>query len=230
MSKKNHTSNNKLRRIRIVYSIFAAITIIGIALYFLNFFTTELPIQPDQTITDNDIALMITDLHSGDNLYHQSHILKSQNDSLYLNAHISRFDVEIIGDSNLYGQYDRNRTAWIWVLQSLRSIFFFIAVLLTLWFLVTFYISLKKGNAFPSKHLTLVTIIGVLIIVMALCGDISTYLERQLALDILEHTEWVPEVHLVLHISQIVTGLVIAFLAELFRAGSEIQKDQELTI
>lgn len=230
MNKRKHRSNNKLRRIRIIYSIFAAITIVGLALYFFNIFTTELPIQANSAFAHSDVKLMITDLHSSDSLYNQSHILKSNADSLFLNAHVNRFDVEIYGNNDQYGLYDHNRTIWIWILQYAQGISFIIAVVLTLWFLVVFYVNLKKGNPFPSKHLTLVTIIGVLIIIMALCGDISTFLERLLALDILEHSEWVPEVRLELHVSQIVTGLVIAFLAELFRAGSEIQKDQELTI
>lgn len=228
MNQTSSKNKGKLRRIRIVYSIFAAITVVGLALYFLNFFVTEGPTPFEHH--HGKTNLVITDLPSGAPLYSHPHAVSTDDADISLTSHVSRFDVEIHADMAAYSQYDHGRTTWVMTLQIAKRLCFIAAIVLTLWFIVVFYINLKRGKAFPSKHISLVTIIGILIILMAICGDVSTFIERQLAFDIMEHTEWVPEVNLTLHISQIAIGLVIAFLAELFRAGGQIQEEQDLTI
>ena len=161
MSDKRSKVPEKLHRIRVVYSIFAAITIIGLVLYFANIFTTEQFHNSERVIKDGEIGIVITDLVSGDDLHNQKFELHSSVDSLQLTAHVHHFDVEVIGDAAAYNKVDHNRTLWAVVFQVMRSVCFLCIIVLTLWFIVSFYLNLKKGHAFPSKNFTLVTIIGI---------------------------------------------------------------------
>ena len=67
-------------------------------------------------------------------------------------------------------------------------------------------------------------------ILMSLGMDISTYIERTLAYDLLQQTQWVPAVKVSIHVTRILFGLTIIFMAEVFKIGREMQEEQELTI
>jgi hypothetical protein len=67
-------------------------------------------------------------------------------------------------------------------------------------------------------------------LVISLCHDLSTYLERTLARDLLAGTQWQPQAHYTVHFTLIFFGLTIVFLSQIFRIGRELQEENELTI
>ena len=96
--------------------------------------------------------------------------------------------------------------------------------------LISFYIYTRRGKVFPKKNITWLTWAGVLMIFMSLGMDIGTWLERSIAFDLLQHSQWVPSAKVSIHITRILFGLTIIFMAEIFKIGRDIQEEQELTI
>ena len=232
MTKIGSIKTNKLRRIRIIYGFVAGRLLLCMGLFFFDVIAAEDVDQLEHMASgqygDHDFAFAITDLHSSSDLYGKATELVSERDDVKMCTRVNKFDVEVFADVDRFEQWSEMR--WTMFLQIMCGLILLIMVGLTVIVLVSFYRNLKRGKVFPSKNIKLIRWIGILMIAMSLVADVSTYIERKMALDFLVGTGWEPEVQLSIHFTRILFGLVVVFLAEIFYIGYEMQEEQELTI
>lgn len=218
-----------ITRIRTLYAIFIGVIALCIGLFFLNIINPADPLLTVQTDgQDQDYGVIITDLHSSPELYRQSHDVEGLPEGMEATATVRTFDVDITGDdSQQLASSKANWCMWLQLFCILAGIAMTILIVMAL---ISFYINVRRGKVFPKKNIAWLAWAGVLMIVMSLGMDVSTYLERTLALDLLAGSSWEPQVTVQIHHTRIVFGLTIVFLAEIFKIGREMQEEQELTI
>lgn len=218
-----------ITRIRTLYAILIGVVTLCLGLSIFNVFTTADPIG--MTGLDKQTqgyGVIITDLQSSPDLYRQNHLVDGLRDSLKASANISRFDISILADNE--ETLESDKATWcVWlqilsVLAALTMTVFFVMAL------ISFYINARRGKVFPTKNIRWLTWAGVLMIVMSLSIDLSTYLERTLAFSFLEGSDWQPSAAVSVHTTRIFFGLTIIFLAEIFKIGRTMQEEQELTV
>lgn len=218
-----------ITRIRTLYAIFIGVIALCIGLFFFNIINPADPLLTVQTDgQDQDYGVIITDLHSSPELYRQSHDVEGLPEGMEATATVRTFDVDITGDdSQQLASSKANWCMWLQLFCILAGIAMTILIVMAL---ISFYINVRRGKVFPKKNIAWLAWAGVLMIVMSLGMDVSTYLERTLALDLLAGSSWEPQVTIQIHHTRIVFGLTIVFLAEIFKIGREMQEEQELTI
>ena len=218
-----------ITRIRTLYAIFIGVIALCIGLFFFNIINPADPLLTVQTDgQDQDYGVIITDLHSSPELHRQSHDVEGLPEGMEATATVRTFDVDITGDdSQQLASSKANWCMWLQLFCILAGIAMTILIVMAL---ISFYINVRRGKVFPKKNIAWLAWAGVLMIVMSLGMDVSTYLERTLALDLLAGSSWEPQVTIKIHHTRIVFGLTIVFLAEIFKIGREMQEEQELTI
>ena len=218
-----------ITRIRTLYAIFIGVIALCIGLFFFNIINPADPLLTVQADgQDQDYGVIITDLHSSPELYRQSHDVEGLPEGMEATATVRTFDVDITGDdSQQLASSKANWCMWLQLFCILAGIAMTILIVMAL---ISFYINVRRGKVFPKKNIAWLAWAGVLMIVMSLGMDVSTYLERTLALDLLAGSSWEPQVTIKIHHTRIVFGLTIVFLAEIFKIGREMQEEQELTI
>ena len=218
-----------ITRIRTLYAIFIGVIALCIGLFFFNIINPADPLLTVQADgQDQDYGVIITDLHSSPELYRQSHDVEGLPEGMEATATVRTFDVDITGDdSQQLASSKANWCMWLQLFCILAGIAMTILIVMAL---ISFYINVRRGKVFPKKNIAWLAWAGVLMIVMSLGMDVSTYLERTLALDLLAGSSWEPQVTIQIHHTRIVFGLTIVFLAEIFKIGREMQEEQELTI
>ena len=214
---------------RILYAIFIGVMAVCIGLFFLNIINPADPLLlVPQEGQNKDYGVIITDLHSSPELYSQSHDVDGLAEGLEATATVRTFDVNITSDNSQ--MLDASKARWCMWLQVFCVLAAIAMAILVVMALISFYINVRKGKVFPKKNIAWLVWAGVLMIVMSLGMDVSTYLERTLALDLLAGSSWEPQVTVQIHHTRIVFGLTIIFMAEIFKIGREMQEEQELTI
>ena len=176
----------------------------------------------------SDYGMLITDLRSSPKLYMQNFDVDSLPEGLSANAKVSRYDIGIIAED--MDNLPTGKAVWCMWLQIICVLAGTAMTVLVVMALISFYIYTRRGKVFPKKNITWLTWAGVLMIFMSLGMDIGTWLERSIAFDLLQHSQWVPSAKVSIHITRILFGLTIIFMAEIFKIGRDIQEEQELTI
>lgn len=218
-----------ITRIRTLYAIFIGVIALCITLFFLNVFTSADPIEvANLGENKSDYGMLITDLQSGPKLYQQNFDVDGLPEGLSANAKVSRYDIGIVADD--MEALPTGKAAWCMWLQIVCVLAGTAMTVLVVMALISFYIYTRRGKIFPKKNITWLTWAGVLMILMSLGMDIGTYLERSIAFDLLQQSQWAPAAKVSIHITRILFGLTIIFMAEIFKIGRDIQEEQELTI
>lgn len=217
-----------ITRIRTLYAIFIGVTAVCIVLFFLNVFTSADPIGMD-SLGDEHRAwrVVITDLEPRSAESTQTEVAGLP-DSLGACVRVNRFDVDVVSDNTLLAR--SGKVAWCMGLQVFSVAAFVAMVVLTVIALVSFYISVRRGEVFPKKKIRWLTWIGTLMILMSLGMDISTWIEQSLAASLLAGSDWEPSTAIRLHTTRLFFGLTVIFMAQIFQIGREMQEEQELTI
>ena len=218
-----------ITRIRTLYAIFIGVMVLCIGLFFLNIINPADPLLTVQADGhDKDYGVIITDLHSSPGLYRQSHDVDGLPEGIEATATVRSFDVNITSDDSR--QLDSSKAHWCMWLQVFCVLAGIAMTILIVMALISFYINVRRGKVFPKKNIAWLAWAGVLMIVMSLGMDVSTYLEQSLALELLADSTWEPQVTVQIHHTRIVFGLTILFMAEIFKIGRQMQEEQELTI
>lgn len=218
-----------ITRIRTLYAIFIGVMVLCIGLFFLNIINPADPLLTVQADGhDKDYGVIITDLHSSPGLYRQSHDVDGLPEGIDASATVRSFDVNITSDDSR--QLDSSKARWCMWLQVFCVLAGIAMTILIVMALISFYINVRRGKVFPKKNIAWLAWAGVLMIVMSLGMDVSTYLEQSLALELLADSTWEPQVTVQIHHTRIVFGLTIVFMAEIFKIGRQMQEEQELTI
>lgn len=220
---------SRIARIRTLYALFIGIIALCVGLFFFNIFTVADPL--DWAILDNhnkDFSVFITDLPSAPQLHSQSFEVEEMPEGLSANAYVNRFDAVISTDNEQLLQ--SGKSAWCTWLQVFCVLACAAMIVLVVMALISFYLNVRRGKIFPKKNIKWLTWAGILMIAMSLGMDISTAIERSLAAELLHGSTWEPLSAVSIHVTRIIFGLTIIFLAEIFAIGREMQEEQELTI
>ena len=220
---------SRITRIRTLYALFIGIILLCVGLFFFNIFTVADPL--DWAILDNhnkDYSVFITDLPCSPALHGRNYEVEQMPEGLSANAYVKRFDAVIAADSEQLLQSDKSAwCTWLQVFCVLAGIAMTVLVVMAL---ISFYINVRRGKIFPKKNIKWLTWAGVLMIAMSLGMDISTAIERSLAAQLLAGSNWQSMAGFSIHVTRIIFGLTIIFLAEIFAIGRDMQEEQELTI
>ncbi len=218
-----------ITRMRILYAFFMGVVVACIGLFFLNVFSDAEPLELVGTGENKgNYGMLITDLQSSQQLYRMDFPVEGLPEGLSATAKVNRFDIGFSSDN--IEAVSSSKALWCEWLQVFCVLAGLAMTVLVVMALISFYINVRRGKVFPKKNITWLTWVGVLMILMALGMDISTYIERTLALSLLQDTLWVPAAKVSIHLTRILFGLTIIFMAEVFKIGREIQEEQELTI
>ena len=217
-----------IARIRTLYVILLTVVAVCVGLFIFNVVTSADPLELDVAMHERDsYGVMITDLRSSSDLYHQPHTVDGMANGLEAVANVKTFDVSIMAADE---EIEQGRAVWCVWLQVFEVVAALAMVTLIIISLISFYINVRRGKVFPKKNITWLAWAGVLMIAMTLSMDISTYIERSLACELLAGSAWQPMHGVSIHFSRILFGLTIIFMAEIFKIGRDIQEEQELTI
>lgn len=222
---------NNIRRIRLLYSLFAGILLVFIGLFFCNVISAaEEPISlpNNNKAVHGDFLFAITDLHASPELYNQEYVVEGTDSNMTAVAHVKNYVVDFFPDSNISDKNPRLMCAYY--LQFFEFLSYAAIFILVIIVLVSFYRSTKQGRIFPTKQTSLLLVIGLLIIASSISIDTRCYLECLAAADLLQGTEWKPSVFFGIHFSRLFFGLTVIFLSQIIRIGREMQEEQELTI
>ncbi|MCR5424943.1 MAG: DUF2975 domain-containing protein [Bacteroidales bacterium] len=222
--------NNKfIAQLKLLYSIFAGILLVCVALFVVGVVSTEESPQAGGLSTvASPYAFSITDLRTDNTMHDMEQPIDLTGKSVKAHAHINRFDMDFYTrDRQVTGD---PRITWVLVLQTfvvaaMAAIFVLVGITL-----VSLYRSAKRGHPFPARNASLLMVAGILLVVISLCVDTGAYLERTLARDLLQGTQWQPQASFTIHFTLIFFGLAVIFISQIFRIGHELQEEQELTV
>lgn len=218
---------SRITRIRTLYAILIGVAAAFIALFIMNVVSAADPIEVGNIGTQSkNYGLFITDLQSRTG--QEPIVVTGLNDSLSATVHISRYTMAIASDNEEL--ITSSKAYWCFGLQLFSVLAFVAMVILTVIALISFYINVRNGKVFPKKKIRWLTWIGMLMIAMSLCMDISTWIEQSLAASLLAGSDWEPSTAIQLHTTRLFYGLTIIFMAQIFYIGREMQEEQELTI
>lgn len=222
---------NNIKRIRLLYSLFAGILLVFLGLFVCNVISAaEDPISlpNNNNAVHGDFVFAITDLHATPKLYNQRHTIEGTADSITAIAHVKNYVVDFYPAENQ--EKNNPMLKWAFYLQFFELLSFLAIFVLVVIVLVSFYRSTKQGRIFPTKQTSLLLVIGLLIILSSISIDTRSYIERLVAANLLQGTAWQPEVFFGIHFNRLFFGLTMIFLSQIFRIGREMQEEQELTI
>jgi hypothetical protein len=155
-------------------------------------------------------------------------IYGSTDSSILINARVDEYDISIASsdESKLDSPY---ATAAI-VFQNISVIVTILIPIFIFILLYLFYKSIRKERLFSKKNIRWLTVVGIAVIVKALAMDFSIYFETQYVLQYLTDTSVNINGQFRIHYVNILFGLFLIFIAEIFKIASDIQKEQDLTI
>ena len=221
--------NKHIRNIRILYLLVGGVLILCLGLFVGDVMQMhESPRVAQFPDTDPTYAFRITDLEGGNGLYSAEQQVAGTPEGVTAHTHIDRYDVDIFSSDDRIVRDPR--IVWVMVLQGFGVLAAAAILVLVVIVLVGFYRSAKRDVVFPARNIVLLTVVGILLMATSLVLDTSTYLERRVALDLLQGTQWQPDVHFTIHFTRIFFGLTLVFMTQVFRIGRQLQEDQELTI
>ena len=221
--------NKNITRVRVLYGLFGGILLICLVLFFSHiFYTEEEPLVGNLSAFNSSYAFTVTDLRSSAQLYAVEHPISGTADGISAHAHVNSFDFDCYTDDELIVNDARFR--WASALQCFRLLALLAIVVLVVLALISFYRSTKMGKVFPRKVVALLFAIGLLLVILSLAIDLQSYLELQLARDLLANSEWTPQSRFTIHFTRIFFGLTIIFLSQIILIGRQLQDEQELTV
>lgn len=224
----------KLVRIMwLLYGTFTVIMLLLIALFMMDFIDTadnhNLDKFKERQRSLDLVTVCSTDLRNADNEYDFNiPISGSADSSIILNARVNEYDISIAAR-------DENKLESPYAIAAIvfQNISVVITVLVPIFIFILLYLffkSIKKDRLFSKKNIRWLTVVGIAVIVKALAMDFSIYFETQYVLQYLTDTSVNINGRFHIHYVNILFGLFLIFIAEIFKIASDIQKEQDLTI
>lgn len=223
---------NKMRRMWVLYGLFFGIMLFCLALFLCDVVKSEDSYHLDnlqrQMKKEQRYGLIISDLIRTDNAFKYDIPITTTPKGDEIRGRINTFDLVI--ESSNPQNVDFGRIKWVMALQIVSVVSLITILILVLVVLTSFFKAIKEGRIFNRKSVRWLSAIGILMIVLALSIDTSTYLERCVAAQLLAGTEWAPMSEYTLHITRLFLGIIVLFVAEILRLGYHIQEEQDLVI
>lgn len=225
------TSNNS-RRLWLIYGAFVCIVLFCATLFFLRLVSAEdnfLIRQVERSLTDDRAFILgVTDLPCAvSDTTHTYTVQGTAADGEVL-ARVATFDMAFFSSHDELS--DSPQVTWAIVLQIFAIVAMLAIVVLVVILLANINRAIRSGRVFQWRKVWVFRTIGILMLLMTLAVDTSLYLERKAAFEVLQSTDWVPQVRYTIHFTRIFFALVILFVGELIHIGNTMQQEQDLTI
>lgn len=175
--------------------------------------------QPDHTKTDIYIEISLARKAGQYNFP----ITCKTDSTVQISARVTQIDALIKGNHSTVRSLIKD------LLQTLGIFCYVIIVVILTLILYSIRKSLKKGDIFNRDNIKLIRAIGILIITSSLLINLGRYVEIQQIIKLFEGTEWHP-VWNGIEYKEIILGLVILVIGEIFAVGYDISEEQKLTI
>lgn len=143
--------------------------------------------------------------------------------NIQISARITQIDAIIKGNHSPVRSLIKD------ILLTLGAFCYLIIVVILSLILYSIRKSIKRGDIFNRDNIKLIRAIAILIITSSLMINLSRYIEIQQIIKLFAHTEWQP-VWNGIEYKEIILGLVILVIGEIFAAGYDISEEQKLTI
>lgn len=132
-------------------------------------------------------------------------------------------------DATIKGNHSSSRSILTGFLLT-TSIFCYIVIVVILALILhSLRKSIKRGNIFNRDNIKLIRAIAILIISSSLLSSLGRYIEIRQTIQLFAGTEWHP-VWNGMEYKEIILGLVILVIGEIFAAGYDLSEEQKLTI
>lgn len=223
---------SKMLRMWVLYGLLFGVVLFCAVLFLFNVVSSGDAYHIDnleqQFKKDNTYGLIITNLIRTDNAFCYDQPVETMPDMPQIMARTSTYDVLVSSADGalLHGGAMR----WVMVLQMSAVVAFCAIFVMLVIMLVGLFKAIREGRVFRKQSVKWLWIIGLLVIVMTLSLDTSTYIERQVAFDLLKGTSWEPMHEYTLHVTRLFVGIIVLFMAEILRIGMTMQEEQDLTI
>lgn len=155
-------------------------------------------------------------------------VIGIKDNTLKINGRVNVFDFEVQSSGPLKLPLFPKVSSQILIILS--------ALLYAAIFVVIFIIlnslrrSVHDNNIFSRHTITLTRCIGILMIVASILADVGLYIENQIAAQLLEGSQFVPYLGFPLTFRDLIMGVLILFIAEIFAIGYDMTEEQRLTI
>lgn len=149
----------------------------------------------------------------------------TEDSSTIIRARITEMDIQVKGKEAPHIKGGN----WVSILQIISLLSYggiFVVIFIILYSLKS---SIKTGNIFNRNNIKLTRAIGILLIISSIIYDTSYYIECKIATILLSSTSWQISTD-VFNFRDIITGLLILVIAEIFAIGYDITEEQKLTI
>ncbi|MCR5423615.1 MAG: DUF2975 domain-containing protein [Bacteroidales bacterium] len=216
----------------LLYGLFFFIMLLCVALFMGNVVTAADSYHFDnlrsQLHGEDRYGLMITDLHMKDKVKQDVLVDGVTKDSTDVYARVNTFDITLVSpdEASVYPSQIR----WTLALQVFAVVAFLAIFVCVVVLLFSFYKAIRQWRIFRKSSVLWIRLIGVLMMLMSLALDVSTYMERQYASQWLQDTAWTIDSGFTLHFTRLFFGIIILFVGELLKLGYAMQEEQDLTI
>lgn len=229
---KTMKPSSNTRRLWLIYGAFVCIVLFCATLFFLRLVSTEddfLLRQVERTMSDGrPFVLGVSDLPCAASDTTHTYTVQGAVDGGGILARVSTFDMALFSSHDEL--YNSSLVSWALVLQILGIVSELAIVVLVVLLLASVGRAIRSGRVFRWRKVWVFRSIGILMLFMTLSFDTSLYLERRAAFEVLQSTDWVPQVSYSIHFTRIFFALVILVVGELVHIGNTIQQEQDLTI
>ena len=132
-------------------------------------------------------------------------------------------------DAAVKGNHSPSRSMLTGFLLTISVFCYIVIVVILALILHSLRKSIKRGNIFNRDNIKLIRTIAILIISSSLLNSLGHYIEIRQIIQLFAGTEWHPAWN-GLEYKEIILGLVILVIGEIFTAGYDLSEEQKLTI
>lgn len=157
--------------------------------------------------------------------------LKVAADSSYaVKGRVNLIDLEVQSRDKALFASD-NKTVTLAVVLLFVAAATYIAVFVVLFkILISLRRSAREGNLFAKRNIFRIRLIALLLIAASVVSDLAVYLRDTVALKYLEGTQFTGYVGFPITFREILLGMLILFVAEIFAVGYDLTEEEKFTI
>lgn len=162
------------------------------------------------------------------NRIHDITILSTPDSSTMASARVQSFDLKLIskeGSSLRSGLTITSSLLLTVAIMSYIAIFIIILIIIN-----SLRRSVKTENIFERRNILLTRAIGILIICASICASLSLYFNSLFAAQYMANSPFTVDTSISFTFSDIIMGILILFIAEVFAIGYDVSQEQKLTI
>lgn len=228
-------TNKHLRHLQLLYAAFLGVLLLCIALFVTkvirsdDYYTFDKLYEQLSKEKNMSEFVTVTDINlKATSTVHDFYLRLPADSTIAISAHPNRIDVALATTSP-----DRLSsplvTATI-VLQFATVLLLLVIFVFIFIELRTLYKAIKQGKIFQRRSIRCLYVIAIALILMSLSIDFAKYFEQCYVANLLQGSGLEIASGFNIHFVRLLFGIVILFIAEIFKIGFQMQEDQDLTI